>query len=109
MYSQNFIVRSGAGKRGARIIGYDATLEFDWNKSTVTVYNHFDKTTDVKIFAATDGHAGGDELLCDDFLSVMKGEGKSHSPLADGILSAEMCLAARKSATENIFVDIDRG
>lgn len=109
VYSQNFIVRSGAGKRGARIIGYDATLEFDWNKSTVTVYNHFDKTTDVKVFAATDSHAGGDELLRDDFLAVMKGEGKSHSPLAEGILSAEMCLAARKSATENIFVDIDRG
>ena len=107
MYSQNFVVRSGAGNRGARIIGYDATLEFDWNKSSVTIYNHFDKTTDVKIFAETDAHAGGDELLRDDFIAVMKGE-KSRSPLKDGILSAEVCLAARKSATENKFVDIER-
>ena len=107
VYSQNFIVRSMAGKRGARIIGYDGTLEFDWKTSTVTVYNHFDNTTDVKIFDATDGHGGGDELLTTDFISVMKGEGKSHSTLFEGILSAQMCLAAKKSAEEHIFVNID--
>ena len=73
VYSQNFIVRSGAGKRGARIIGYDGTLEFDWNTSTVTVYDHFNNTTDIKVLAKTDGHGGGDELLSDDFISVMKG------------------------------------
>ena len=105
VYSQNFVVRNGAGKRGA--IGYDATLEFDWKSSTVTIYNHFDKTTDVKIFESTDGHGGGDELLSDDFISVMKGEVKSHSPLLEGILSAEMCLAAKKSAEEKVFVNID--
>ena len=108
VYSQNFIVRSGAGKRGARIIGYDGTLEFDWNTSTVTVYDHFNKTTDIKVLAKTDGHGGGDELLSDDFISVMKCEGNSHSPLSEGILSAEMCLAARKSAENNVFVDIKK-
>lgn len=107
VYSQNFIVRSGAGKRGARIIGYDGTLEFDWNTSTVTVYDHFNKTTDIKILPKTDGHGGGDKLLSDDFISVMKGEGKSHSPLSEGILSAELCLAARKSSKTNEFVDIE--
>ena len=42
----------------------------------------------------------------DNFISVMKGEGKSHSPLSEGILSAEMCLAARKSAEVHEFVNI---
>lgn len=106
VYTQNFIARNKAGKRGARFIGYDATLEFDWSTATVTVHNHFENSSDTKVFGTTDGHGGGDELLCNDFLGVMKGEKESSSPLSDGILSAEMCLAARKSATENVFVDI---
>lgn len=106
VYSQNFIVRGGAGKRGARIIGYDGTLEFDWKTASVTVYDHFKNTTDIKVLPGTDGHGGGDVLLSDNFISVMKGEGKSHSPLSEGILSAEMCLAARKSAEVHEFVNI---
>ena len=30
VYTQNFITRKDAGKRGAIIIGYKGTLEFDW-------------------------------------------------------------------------------
>lgn len=106
VYTQNFVARKGAGKRGARLIGYNATLEFDWKKPTITVYKHFENITETITFGETDGHGGGDELLRDDFISVMKG-GKSHAPLSEGILSAEMCLAAKKSAEEHKFVEIE--
>ncbi|MBR5518327.1 MAG: Gfo/Idh/MocA family oxidoreductase [Clostridia bacterium] len=107
VYTQNFVVREGAGKRGARIVGYRGTVEFDWKSGIVTVYHHFDKVTETHNFGETDGHGGGDELLCENFVGVMKGEEKSHSPLSEGILSAELCLAAKKSAQEHIFVNID--
>ena len=107
VYSQNFIVRKSAGKRGARLIGYKGTVEFDWKSATVTVYHHHENIVETHKFDATDGHGGGDILLCENFIEVMKGEGKSNSPLSEGILSAELCLAAKKSAEEKIFVNID--
>ncbi len=107
VYSQNFIVRKGAGKRGARIIGYDGTLEFDWKTGIIKVYHHFDNVIETHDMGTTDGHGGGDELLRENFIGVMKGTEKSNAPLSEGILSAEMCLAAKKSAEEKIFVKIE--
>jgi len=106
VYSQNFITRKGAGKRGARLIGHKGTLEFDWQNSTVTVYHHFDNTTEKHTLTDNGNHFGGDDLLCKNFLGVMKGTEKSGSPLSEGILSAKLCLAAKKSAREHVFVDI---
>jgi predicted dehydrogenase len=40
VYTQNFFVRNKAGKRGARLLGYKGTLEFDWYTSEVKVYMH---------------------------------------------------------------------
>jgi hypothetical protein len=37
----------------------------------------------------------------------MLGGAKSSTPLSLGILSAKLCLAARKSAEENVFVKIN--
>jgi len=107
VYSQNFVVRKEAGKRGARLIGYKGTVEFDWKTGIVTVYHHFDNIKETHDFGQTDGHGGGDSLLCGNFIGVMKGEEKSNSPLSEGILSAEMCLAAKKSAKEHKFIYID--
>jgi hypothetical protein len=36
----------------------------------------------------------------------MKGTEKTIAPLADGILSAKLCLAARRSAEEHVFVEL---
>ena len=52
------------------------------------------------------GHGGGDELLVANFLEVMKGENTSLAPLHEGILSARMCLAARRSSEEHVFVEL---
>lgn len=110
VYSQDFIVRNGAGKRGARLIGYKGTLEFDWYSDVVTVYNHMQNSVEHHTLTkSTEGHFGGDAVLEQNFIAVMEGRERSVAPLSDGILSAELCLAARRSAKEHVFVDISNG
>ena len=107
VYSQNFIVRNGAGKRGARLIGYKGTLEFDWCKNSITVYRHLEKVTEsYEVKSGVGGHGGGDTCLAENFVNVMKGIEKSRATLEEGILSAQMCLMARKSSEEYKFFDI---
>lgn len=106
VYSQNFIVRGEAGKRGARFICYGGTIEFDFNSGILTLYHHDKMITETHKFSKNAGHFGGDTRLAENFIGVMKGIEKSKTPLADGILSAELCLAARKSSEEHIFINI---
>lgn len=106
VYSQNFVARKGAGKRGARLIGYYGTLEFDWVTSTVTVYHHMEDIVETHRFAQQNGHFGGDDELARNFLGVMCGTELPKTTLEDGILSASMCLAARRSAENHEFVEI---
>lgn len=109
VYSQDFITRNGAGKRGARLIGYKGTVEFDWFSDEVTVYHHLENATERHTLAkCSEGHFGGDAKLVKSFIDVMLGEAKSVSTLRDGILSAELCLGAKKSSEEHIFVDIEQ-
>ncbi len=106
VYSQNFVVRNYAGKRGSRLIGFLGTLEFDWVEGKITVYHHFEQMREDYTFPRGSGHFGGDEILTESFINVMKGKEKSVAPLSEGILSARMCLAAKRSSEEHIFVDI---
>jgi predicted dehydrogenase len=107
VYSQNFIVRGLAGKRGARLVGYLGTLEFDWNKKIITVYSHTEMTKEeISPEIAAGGHYGGDINLVQNFLGVMKGTEKSVTPLLEGIRSAKLCLSARESSEKHIFIDI---
>ena len=107
VYTQNFVVRRGAGKRGARIIGFRGTLEFDWVSGIITVYHHFeDKVDTIDVNAEQTGtHFGGDDVLAASFVSVMKG-GESVAPLSSGIESARLCLAARRSADEHQMITL---
>ena len=107
VYSQNFVVRRGAGKRGARLIGFRGTLEFDWVSGLITVYHHFEDRVDtVDVNAEQTGtHFGGDDVLADAFVGVMAGE-KSIAPLSSGIESARLCLAARRSADEHQMITL---
>ena len=106
VYSQDFIVRNGAGKRGARLIGYYGTLEFDWVTGKITVYRHLEQVKEEYTLGQGSGHFGGDEMLADNFVGVMKGTQTSLAPLSEGIRSAKLCLAARRSAEEHVFVDL---
>ena len=107
VYSQDFIVRAAAGKRGARFIGHLGTVEFDFNTGIVTVYHHMKRITETHTFDTSNAsHFGGDGALMRNFVGVMLGEEKSNSTLEAGILSAEMCLAAKLSSETDRFVSI---
>ena len=107
VYTQNFVARRGAAKRGARLIGYLGTLEFDFPSASITVYDHASATKEVIDMSEDQGvHFGGDRRLAEGFIKVMRGE-SSPSTLAEGILSVEMCLAAKESTEEERFVPIN--
>ena len=107
VYTQNFVARNDAGKRGCRIIGYKGTVEFDFNAGVLTYYSHEERRKEEISFSSSEGHFGGDAKLVNNFIGVMKGESESIATLKEGIRSAELCLAARKSSEEHIFVDIE--
>ena len=107
VYSQNFVARNGAGKRGARLIGFKGTLEFDWVTSTIRVFRHQEAINEEYVITNAKGsHFGGDQNLVENFLGVMKGTETSDAPLSEGIFSAHLCLCAKKSSNEHIFVEI---
>lgn len=107
VYTQDFIARKTAGKRGAVIIGYKATMEFDWVSGILKVHNHRgldDVTYEVKNNHLY--HYGGDKGICRNFINVIYGREESMSTLRDGLLSARMCIKAAKSASEGRFYNI---
>lgn len=106
-YSQNFFVRRGAGKRGARFMGYKGTLEFDFVTGEIHVYMHHTPRVETYRFEAGEGHFGGDEVLARSFVGLMRGEGASVSTLDDGLNSALMCLKARESAETRRFCAVE--
>ena len=107
VYTQDFVARRGAAKRGAIIIGYKATLEFDWITGELAV--HYHRSPQDARYVVQDNqnfHYGGDKAICENFLGIMEGKEDSAAPLNMGILSALMCLKARESAQTNRFCDI---
>lgn len=106
VYSQNFIARKGAKKRGARLFGYFGTVEFDFNTGIVTVYHHNEEIVETYQVTNTGHHYGGDNILAQNFVDMLGRTAPSKAPLWEGILSADMCLKARTSALEHRFVEI---
>ncbi|MFC5405491.1 Gfo/Idh/MocA family protein [Cohnella soli] len=103
-YSHNFFARRGAAKRGARLLGYKGTLEFDWYTAQAKVFmHHTDRVETYQLSMGVDGHGGGDRVLARNFVSVMKGSATSESTLETGMLSAYMCLKAKESAQTSAF------
>jgi predicted dehydrogenase len=108
-YSQNFLSRRAAYKRGATVVGYEATLEFDMAPAEIRLIHHrSEKVERIQLETEGDGHAGGDHILAESFLDLLKGRAKPNSSLKDGILSAAMCLAARESARTKTFQPVQR-
>jgi len=106
VYSQNFFVRRDAGCRGATLMGYDGTIQFNWNTPSFKLTMHHKAWTET-VDCASDGHGGGDVELARNFIRVMRGTGKSRAPISAGILSVYMCLKARESALTHRFLDLD--
>lgn len=106
-YSQNFFARKKAGRRGARLFGYNGTVEFDWYTDEVKVYMHQTPRVETyKMDTSASSHGGGDTVLVDNFVRVIRGEQKSVSPLSAGLLSVLMCMKAKESAATNTFQEI---
>lgn len=106
VYTQNFYARKKAARRGARLIGYEGTLEFDWVTGDCTVYSHTSlQTASYHIDDNAAFHYGGDKMLCYNFVDIMEGK-PSLAPLQDGIRSAHMCLQARESALTDRFMPV---
>jgi len=106
VYSQNFFVRRQAGYRGATLMAYGGTIQFDWAAPVFKLTMHHEAWTET-VDCASDGHGGGDVELARDFIKLMRGTGKSRSPIAAGILSVLTCLKARSSALNGRFETID--
>jgi len=107
-YTQNFFARRAAGARGARLLGYKGTLEFDWFTDEVKVFMHHTPRDEVYKFDTTKlSHGGGDMVLPKSFIDIMRGTGDSVAPLEAGLLSVLMCLKAKESAATKTFQTID--
>jgi predicted dehydrogenase len=103
-YSQNFLSRRSAYRRGATVVGYEATLEFDLAPMELRIIHHrSEKVEHLRVNIEDDGHAGGDRILAESFLDLVKGRAKPNASLRDGLLSAAICLAARESARTKTF------
>lgn len=104
-YTQNFYTRRGAKKRGATLVGYKGTVTFDWYTDEVIVHHHQrPKVERHRIEATGGGHHGGDMELAHDFLAILNGTGDSRATLHDGLISAQLCMMAKRSCHENGFV-----
>lgn len=106
-YSQNFFARRKAGKRGATLLGYKGTIEFDWYTDEVKVYmHHSPREESYRVKTSAETHGGGDTVLADNFVRVMRHQQKSFSTLSAGMLSVLMCLKAKESAQTRTFQEI---
>lgn len=106
-YSQNFVTRGKAARRGAMLIGYLGTIEFDWYTDVIKVYMHHSARTEtIQMESAGNAHGGGDTVLAANFLKVIREEALSVAPLNTGLLSALMCLKAKESAATKTFQEI---
>ena len=111
VYTQNFYSRRGAAARGARLIGYRKTVDFDWYRDELVVHHHHEPRVDRHTFKELpgEGHHGGDAELARDFLAVIRGTGPSRTPIEAGLLSVRMCLAARDAARTGRPVELSAG
>ncbi len=105
-YSQNFTVKKTAARRGARLIGTDASVEFDFYSGEIREDHYLIPQTVTHTFHFGSGqHFGGDEALALDFLNVLSG-GAARSDLIAGLESAAVCLAARESDAAGRFIPV---
>jgi predicted dehydrogenase len=106
-YSQNFVARKAAATRGATLVGYKGTVQFDWYTDELKVLMHHTPRVEIhKIDSKAMSHGGGDLVLAQNFVDVMFGKCESVAPLEAGLLSVLMCLHAKDSAKYGVFRDL---
>lgn len=97
-YNQNFVAKKGAARRGCRLIGTDASVEFDFYTGEIREDRYDMPETVTHVFqSGAHSHFGGDEALALEFMGLMDGK-KPESDLRAGLNSAAVCLAAKRSS-----------
>lgn len=104
--SQNVFARYQAQRRGARLLGYKGTIEFDWYQNQIKLYSHRRPTVETIDFTGDMPHFGGDRELCWDWLLAMRDGKPSRSPIQAGIESAQTCLWAKRAAEERQVFEV---
>lgn len=107
-YAQNFFVRGGAHRRGARLYGYKGTIEMNF-KGEITIFSHLEgKTKTIQVQQGPLSHYGGDKELVHDYLQTMRTGKRSRTDLIHGagLASAHACLLARESADRQEFMKL---
>lgn len=106
VYTQVFFAKGDAAARGATITSYRGTLSFDWYQNQVRHVQHASGETRQWKGQESGGHFGGDAVLGQNFMDVVRGEAASISPITAGLRSVFACLAAKESAESGRFVDV---
>ena len=106
LYTQVFYSKRGAGARGATFSGYQGTLEFDWFKNSAKLVHHYKPFEDQYNVACEMHHHGGDGVLAENFVKVVRGEANSLSNIWAGLRSVYACLAAAESASSGEFCQV---
>ena len=104
-YSQNFIAKKSAARRGCRLLGTEGAVEFDFYTGDIREDRYRTAQSVVHHFDNSGQHFGGDERLALDFLDVMDGK-RGCSGLRAGLMSAAACLAAKESSETGKLVTV---
>lgn len=108
VYTQLFYTKHHGAARGATLSGKDGTLRFDWYRNELLHHRHADAVTELTRPPEGLNHFGGDSVLADNFIAVIKGEARSASPISAGLRSVYTCLAAKESAATGRFVAVQQ-
>jgi hypothetical protein len=106
VYSQVFYSRRDAAGRGAIASGYHGTISFDWYTNELERVRHHVPFTDRVAGGEGLSHFGGDLVLSQNFIDLIKGKADSRTPIWTGIQSIYACLAAKQSAETGEFVKV---
>lgn len=108
VYTQIFYSKHEAQARGATLSGLRGTLRFDWYQNELRLHSHAEASTLTDRPPEGLNHFGGDGVLAENFIDVIRGRAPSASPLSAGLQSVYACLAARESAASGRFVDVQQ-
>lgn len=108
VYTQIFYTKHHGAARGATLSGKDGTLRFDWYRNDLQLHRHAEAVTELTRPPEGLNHFGGDSVLADNFVAVIKGQARSASPISAGLRSVYACLAAKESAATGRFVQVQQ-
>ena len=106
VYTQVFYSKRDSAKRGAIISGYSGTLDFDWYRNDLKNVHHHEPFTEITQVEKWLSHFGGDTVLAENFVAMVKDGAEPMAPIECGLASVYTCLAARQSAQTGCFVPV---